>query len=282
MASKQDEMFTKREVCFLERADKHQMDYLCCAHSGGRFWARETYITDRKDFEILLFVYVEEGSMFLEYDSKSYTLDRGQAFFIDCGPHQIYGAGDSGCVLTFLHFVGGASKYMYEKIYAKHGCVMSGYTAQTIKRCIDDVHSLSKEHTMHKVEAQSAHIFHALCELLSYDEISEPTFESAIDMMREKIASGEQINVEGLAAAAGYSKYYFTRRFKERYGASPYEFILRERVSCAKERLLSTRSAVGDIALECGFFDASHMTNCFKARENMTPTEFRKRWRKPI
>lgn len=282
MAIEHDDMFTKREIYFLERADASQIDCLCCADSGGRFWARDTYITDRKGLDKMLFVYVEEGSMFLEFDGRSYMLGRGEAFFIDCNPHQIYGAGEDGCVLTFLHFEGGASKYLYEKVYAKHGCVMSGFAAQIIERCIEDVQKVSKMNAMHKVEAQSAHIYHTLCELLAYEKTSEPTFDATIEMMREKIASGEQINVDSLAAAAGYSKYYFTRRFKERYGASPYEFILRERVSCAKERLLSTRSAVGDIALECGFFDASHMTNCFKARENMTPTEFRKRWRKPI
>jgi transcriptional regulator GlxA family with amidase domain len=57
---------------------------------------------------------------------------------------------------------------------------------------------------------------------------------------------------------------------------------MRERMALAKGMLINTAAPIGEIALECGFFDASHMSNCFKKREDMTPLEFRHDWKMTI
>jgi AraC-like DNA-binding protein len=101
-------------------------------------------------------------------------------------------------------------------------------------------------------------------------------------MIRTAVRDGSNISVESLARGAGYSKYYFTRKFTENFGVSPHEFIILERLSLAKKLLVNSSQSVGEIALMCGFFDTSHMTNCMKKREGISPLGFRRKWRKPI
>ena len=277
-----ESFFTNREHYVIDQPDAQELLSLCCAVSGGKLWATDEYITDRYGYARMLLVYVNEGAMFLEYDGQKHVVEGSEAFFIDCDQHQVYGTHGKSCVLTFVHFMGGPSEYFFKKIFAKYGPVFKGYGAKIIKGCIYDVISVTKSHMKNKVERFSWLITQTLFNLLTHDAESDPLFEKAALMIRESVGQNTLVSVADVARETGYSKFYFTKRFTEWAGVSPYEFILRERVALAKNMLVNTSVPVGQIALECGFFDASHMTNCFKKREGMSPLKYRHDWKTTI
>lgn len=274
--------FSKKRVYAIGYPSDEQLTSLSLADSCGKLWATKHYITDRRSYDKLLFVYVNEGSMFLDYGGVRRVVHEGSAFFIDCMPHQIYGTHEKSCVLTFLHIVGGASHYFYQEITSKRGHVFSGVYAQIVKKAVEDVSDCLTEHSQNKTELLSYIITKAFYDLLITEPKVESQFKDTINMIKEAVLVGRQINVDDLATFVGYSKYYFTRKFTSQLGISPYEYILSERLELAKNRLINTTKSVGDIALDSGFYDTSHMSNCFKKREGISPLEFRDKWKSTI
>jgi transcriptional regulator GlxA family with amidase domain len=60
------------------------------------------------------------------------------------------------------------------------------------------------------------------------------------------------------------------------YGRSPYQYILSERISVAKEMLSKSDQSIADVALAVGFSDASQLNRVFLKLLGVTPTAFRR------
>ena len=81
MEMKMENMFTKRELYVIDQPNETQLENLNCVLSSGRLWANSTYITDRQGYGKLLFVYVQDGRMYLDFGGIRHELESGQAFF---------------------------------------------------------------------------------------------------------------------------------------------------------------------------------------------------------
>jgi AraC family transcriptional regulator len=90
---------------------------------------------------------------------------------------------------------------------------------------------------------------------------------------------GTDLSLADLAETVGLSKYYFSRRFKQRTGQSPYQFVIYERVRAARRRLRETTQPIAQIALETGFSSQSHLTRTFKQHVGAPPGRYRRAWR---
>jgi AraC family transcriptional regulator len=87
------------------------------------------------------------------------------------------------------------------------------------------------------------------------------------------------LSLDDLAQEVGLSKYHFARRFKERTGQSPYQFIIYERVRTARRLLRATTRPLAQIALDVGFSSQSHLTRTFKRHVGVPPGQYRTAWR---
>lgn len=87
------------------------------------------------------------------------------------------------------------------------------------------------------------------------------------------------LSLDDLAEEVELSKYYFARRFKQRTGQSPYQFVIYERVRTARRLLRETTRSLARIALEVGFSSQSHLTRTFKRHVGTTPGRYRAAWR---
>lgn len=79
-----------------------------------------------------------------------------------------------------------------------------------------------------------------------------------------------------LAAVAGLSASRFGRAFRDTTGEPPHRFLTRLRVEKACELLGGTDDPLVDIALRCGFGEASHFATSFRKARGMTPREWRR------
>lgn len=81
--------------------------------------------------------------------------------------------------------------------------------------------------------------------------------------------------VDELALDLGVGRRTLERRFQADLGQSPRTIYLEIRIERAVNKLRSTESSVGEIALSCGFCDAPHLTRTLKAERGLTPSEVR-------
>ncbi|MBA9006390.1 MULTISPECIES: helix-turn-helix transcriptional regulator [Thermomonospora] len=89
----------------------------------------------------------------------------------------------------------------------------------------------------------------------------------------------QPIDLDAVAAEAGYSRYHFIRLFREVYGETPGQYLSRRRIERAQDLLRSANLTVTEICMVVGFTSLGSFCNRFKRQVGMTPTEFRARAR---
>ena len=86
----------------------------------------------------------------------------------------------------------------------------------------------------------------------------------------------QQISAADIAAAAGFSPNYLSRKFREAAGIGVHDYLVFIRLRSAAFELISTSDSVTDIALRNGFSDSNYFKDVFKKKYGMTPREYRK------
>ena len=88
--------------------------------------------------------------------------------------------------------------------------------------------------------------------------------------------SGSGHSLKQIAAHCGLSRSYFEKAFKASLGTPPHQWLVRQRIQRAGEKLEQTNDSVSSIALSCGFTDQSHLTRVFGAIVGSSPAAWRR------
>lgn len=81
----------------------------------------------------------------------------------------------------------------------------------------------------------------------------------------------EDLTLEQIAAAAGYSRYHFSRKFREMQGVPVMKYVLRRRLAGASEEILRGRSIL-ETALDYGFASHSSFSAIFRREMGYHPS----------
>jgi len=83
------------------------------------------------------------------------------------------------------------------------------------------------------------------------------------------------LTLEEVAAFAGFSKYYFSRVFKEFAGLSFSDYLMEKRLNAASNLLIHTDRAVREIVKDTGFGSVATFNRTFREHKHCSPTQFR-------
>lgn len=103
---------------------------------------------------------------------------------------------------------------------------------------------------------------------------ADPLVKRAVLRMQQNIEVPEP--VEAIAAALGVGRRTLERRFGADLGRTPAKVYQDMRLDRALMRLRRTAAPVAEIALACGFCDASHLARTLKAERGISPAEYRR------
>lgn len=85
----------------------------------------------------------------------------------------------------------------------------------------------------------------------------------------------DDISLELVAVFAGFSKYYFSRMFKQFSGLPFSEYLTRKRLNVAADLLVRTNQPIREIAVASGFGSMATFNRTFREHKNCTPSQFR-------
>lgn len=85
----------------------------------------------------------------------------------------------------------------------------------------------------------------------------------------------EDLCLDDVADIAGFSKYHFTRLFKNFTGTSFYKYLNKKRIEQAEKLLVDPELSITEVALQSGLSSLSAFIRMFKLIKDCTPTEFR-------
>lgn len=104
--------------------------------------------------------------------------------------------------------------------------------------------------------------------------LTERQRQRLLEFIREHLS--EPLSLDTLAQQVGFSPYHFARVFRQTMGASPHQFVLRQRLERAQQLLEQTELPLVQVAAACGFADQSHLTQVFTQQVGCTPRAYRR------
>jgi AraC-like DNA-binding protein len=106
------------------------------------------------------------------------------------------------------------------------------------------------------------------------DALKAAAIERAISHAEVHFAA--PLDVEALAAIAGFSRYHFTRLFTAHTGTSPAAWVIDRRIREAGKLLRVTEMTLKEIAASCGFRDVHTFGKTFRQRTGQSPGNYRR------
>ena len=97
--------------------------------------------------------------------------------------------------------------------------------------------------------------------------------ERALASIEENLKN--DISIEDVAGAAGYSKYHFIGVFRDALHLTPADYIRKRRISEIVRRMEYEKRPISDIAFEYGFNSRENFVRAFKREHRILPTEFK-------
>lgn len=225
-----------------------------------------------------------EGEGFVNCDSNRITIKKGDTVIVNG---------------RYLHAISSDTKFQYlclivDNSFFKDNGIDIENTTFIEKIC--DVALADKMKTVASVikeKDSTLHIARTRLAVLDYICYVTENYSGRGFGKRDKISRGytavldaieyinnhfaEKLTLEDIASRAGFSRYHFTRIFKENTGVTVGEHILARRCHNASFLLRETQKPIAQISAECGFDSPSYFAKSFTASYGILPSEYRKK-----
>jgi AraC family transcriptional regulator len=84
------------------------------------------------------------------------------------------------------------------------------------------------------------------------------------------------ISLQDAAVATGTHPVYLARAFRKAYHTTVGDYVRLLRVRHASDLIVDTDMPLGEVAIECGFTDQSHLNRAFREMVGLTPATYRR------
>jgi AraC-like DNA-binding protein len=236
----------------------------------------------RKDVGRCAFQYTLSGQGILEYGTKTYHLQAGQAFFVHFPSDHRYFLPESSPSWEFIYISlhGKEVLHYYEKILDKAGpCFALPFDALRVKMLYAVCERAVRKQLQDGYRV-SGLAYQFILELYRYvHEMDKPHSEWPAAVIRATVYMlqhyEEDVTLDDLVAESKLSKYHFTHLFRKTTMMTPIQYLTKLRVEKAMEKLKNTDDPIHDIAVSCGFASGNYFAKVFKKTVGYTPGEFR-------
>ncbi len=245
-------------------------------------------ISRRENMDSFLIVYVLSGEGFFTYNDKRTKVTSGACFFIDCiKPYSHESNPEKPWELIWVHFNGKQAYSLYD--YYIHAFTNVFYPTMHMD-ILDNMRKILKN-TTDKPAFHEAINSNILTNLLTNIIVTpklkqaQQNVRTSVNLKLEDVKSYIQNNytasltLENLSERFLLSKCYLSREFKRKYNEGIPSYINNLRINRAKEMLRFTDKKISEIAILCGITDINYFIKLFKLSENLTPLEYRKKWK---
>ncbi|MEE8680912.1 MAG: AraC family transcriptional regulator [Olsenella sp.] len=246
---------------------------------AGTFYARERFVTERSHKDAYLVFYTLGGAGIIEQGGQSVTLGQNQALLMDCRAPQRY--------------VTDPVRHHWYHLWAH----VNGAGADAISQAM----GLPKLQPVSLPLADVKPIFETIFENMKKEGYIESlTTSLAVDKLLTSIALApdsrgsfvefdavsvarrymeehyaEDLHVDDVAREAAISTSQLIRLFKRQLGTTPHSYLLRYRITQAKELLAETSLPVATIARQVGFASESNFSYRFGEMCGQSPSAYR-------
>lgn len=222
--------------------------------------------------------YVLDGEIVLKIDGKIYLGKSGDMFLIPAGvKHDFHLSESMYAVKYWFHFDLKSGAHNYFETFNLPYKIHVGLDDYLIELFEKMTRSARGEKPSDKLICTSV-IFALVSyymERCVYTENKDTTDEIDKVITHVKNNYGENFSLEELAKFVNLSPNYFVKKFKNRTGHPPLQFIKMIKLERAKFLLEQSFESVSAIMEQTGFFDSAHFSKMFKLRYGHSPRKYR-------
>ena len=130
----------------------------------------------------------------------------------------------------------------------------------------------------HMMLALTAHVAQAYGGLHNAEPVCGGLAPWQAKRARERLEAdlSGKLTLQEIAAELGLSVSHFSRAFRTSVGLPPHQWLLRQRVSTAKQLMTVRGLSLADIAISAGFANQSHLTRVFSTLVGVSPGVWRR------
>jgi AraC-like DNA-binding protein/mannose-6-phosphate isomerase-like protein (cupin superfamily) len=234
-----------------------------------------------------IFIYCEEGAGWIRYKEETFVLQKNQAFILPANEKHAYGSDNfNPWSIYWLHFKG-ESVAAFASII---GCLIhlrdsdsSRYRDRFL--LFEEMYqNLEMGYSPENLEYVSFCLRYFLASikyLPQYREVKNvketDAVQKSILFMKEHLE--DKITLKAIAGSVGYSISRFGALFTAKTSYSPMEYYNQLKIQRACSYLQFSELKLKEIAFRLGFYDPFHFTKAFKQEMEITPKEYRERYK---
>ncbi|MBE6862170.1 MAG: AraC family transcriptional regulator [Ruminococcus sp.] len=245
----------------------------------------EAATTQRQNLDSFLIVAVVDGQGELTIGSETFSVSKGECFFIDCRISHYYKSSENQpWELLWVHFNGSTSEQYYDYFLSQSKNVFRPASFDRVVSTITEIINVNEFKNPNAEILTSKLIVELLTLALTVNNDSDK-YDTALKQKLAAVHSyiddhfNEELSLEKLASEFYISKFYLTREYKKIYGKTIFQHIITSRINYGKKLLRFSDKSVEEISHLCGFNDQSYFARQFKKAENLTCFAYRKMWR---
>ena len=276
MYSKED-LVGKKSIYHLNTPTRTARDLFLYPTAVGRFKYLPGYSLKRNRYDSFLIIFIESGTMEILLDEKYQIAREGSVVMLNCYKPHAYRTLE-GCTALWIHFDGKMARNYYKEVVKEKGHIIAMGEGSSFPSNLNKILASFDNPSLGKKEASTSLLINnLLLELCLSGPNPEPSSKDAIKKATTYIQENfdREISLNELASIAGFSPYYFSRKFKRETGLTPHQFLLSTRIDAAKYNLSNTNMTIKEIANSCGFEDESAFCYCFRKRVGCAPGKFK-------
>jgi AraC-like DNA-binding protein/mannose-6-phosphate isomerase-like protein (cupin superfamily) len=234
-----------------------------------------------------IFVYCEDGAGWIECEGERYELHKNHAFIIPVGEAHAYGSGNSNpWSIYWFHFCG-ENISMFSSIIGRLIYLKDSDNSRYGDRFLlfeEMYQNLAMGYSPENLEYVSFCLMHFLASIKYLNQYREVNNVKEADLTQKSILYMKdnlenKIVLKDLADHAGYSPSRFSALFTEKTNYSPMDYYNQLKIQRACSLLQFSDLKIKEIAFRLGYYDPFHFSKGFKQEMEITPKEYRKRYK---
>ncbi len=234
-----------------------------------------------------IFIYCEQGKGWVSLEGEKHYLTKDQAFILPANKAHAYGADlHNPWSIYWIHFCGDNTP-MFSSIIGKIIHVEESDKSRYSDRfeLFEEIYqNLEMGYNPENLEYTSFCLMHFLASLKYINQFREiknvketDVIQKSILFMKDNLEN--KISLEDIAAHAGYSSSHFGSIFSEKTSYAPMVYYNQLKIQRACSYLQFSDLKIKEIAFRLGFYDPFHFSKAFKLEMEITPKEYRKRYK---
>ncbi len=260
---------------------------LYVTHIGYYPQARHHFRERQRGTPENILIYCESGAGWITFAGERYDLRESQFFILPANEPHAYGADERNpWSIYWIHFLGD-NVPMFASLMGKLNSLSleKGEQSNSRIKLFDKIFdNLSMGYAYENLEYATFCLMYFLSSLkyiAQYEESiktpSEDIIQRSIYFMRERVE--KKITLKDIADAVGYSSTHLNALFVKGTSFSPMEYFNQLKIQRVCYYLQFSGLKIKEIAFKLGFYDPFHLSRAFVKEMQISPREYRKRYR---